>query len=72
MSHFLSETEVTKAFKLRCQIYICPNEQKPIVGVDNDDKVICSCGKPNPNAPESIQRIEKRSHTHVVKFLNKP
>jgi hypothetical protein len=33
------------------EFFRCPNTRKILLLPRGDDKVICSCGKPNPNVP---------------------
>jgi hypothetical protein len=45
----------------------CPNNGKIIEGMKGDDKVLCNCGKPNPNCPtEAVQGLVH----HVKRFLS--
>lgn len=43
--------------------YHCPNSERVIASLKNDDKVLCGCGKVNPRCP-----TEPPGH-HVVSFL---
>ena len=69
---FLDEERVKKAKRMGIKVFRCPVTGGNIMeGCSGDDKVICACGKPNPSAPEGIQNVERRSHTHVVAYLQR-
>ena len=54
------------------EAFICPNDGHVIIGgLPGDDKVLCPCGKPNPNIPKGMQRVEKRSHVHYKSGLER-
>lgn len=69
---FLTPDQVAKARSYNYPIYVCPNENKPILGeLNGDDKVLCACGKGNPNAPEGVQRVERDTRVHLIQYLTK-
>jgi len=71
MSMFLDNKAIERARKLGYPIYVCPNTNESLMGLPDDDKVICSCSKPNSNAPQGVQDVEQRSRVHVVAYLKK-
>jgi hypothetical protein len=63
---------IEKAKKYKIPIYKCPNNGCILFHFNsNDDKIICRCGNGNPNINEKMQKIEKLSRTHYVKYLEK-
>lgn len=46
--------------------YRCPTTGRILEALPGDDKVLCSCGRPNPAAP---QERTHQTGTHVVRFL---
>jgi hypothetical protein len=64
-------TLIERAKKLGYPVYICPNNGETLLGMHDDDKVTCSCGKSNPDAPEAIRNVEQRTHVHVISYLKK-
>ena len=69
---FLDNERVKMAKKMGIGVFKCPVTGGNIMESSrDDDKVLCSCGKPNPSAPEGIQEVERRTHTHVVAYLQR-
>lgn len=68
---FLNDAQLEIAKKYSHPVYLCPHEKKPIIGLINDDKVLCNCGKGNPNVTEAMQRIETKHGLHYVSYLTR-
>ena len=68
---FMDEEQIAQAKKMNLPIFICPNEDKGIIGLSDDDKVPCPCGRPNPTAPQGVQNVERRTGLHLVRFLKR-
>jgi len=57
---------------VRYSAFICPNSGHVIIEhIPSDNKVICDCGKPNPDVSEGMQRVEVRDRVHYKSGLRK-